>query len=167
MDISNCFVSVPYFCSTVYLKQISNCVIFIGPVQSSVLIHSLVNCVICVFSRQLRIHECNNCHFYYYTSTDPIIEGCSNLRFGKLQVSDPKFQKEIQVCGIQSKTSSIHVNDFDHLILNVPSPHWTPIDSLSLELDYDTRQIHPFPELPETILMSKGRVLVPFNIGIS
>lgn len=103
------------------LKNIKDSLIICGHVNGAAHLTNVSNAVIVVASRQFRMHESRNCDVYLLTTSRPIIEDCSGIRFAPLPdiyMSDNDRQTENQWQ---------QVDDFKWL-RSEPSPNWSILD---------------------------------------
>lgn len=70
--------------ATLTLKHIRDSLIVCGHVSGAAHLTKITNSVIVVASRQFRMHESKDCTIYLRTSSRPIIEDCSGIRFAPL-----------------------------------------------------------------------------------
>ncbi|KAK0721507.1 tubulin binding cofactor C-domain-containing protein [Apiosordaria backusii] len=66
------------------LKDITNSVMIAGHVDGPVHITGLKRCKVAVVARQVRIHDCEEVDFYLWVTSEPIVEGCKQVRFAPL-----------------------------------------------------------------------------------
>lgn len=66
------------------LKNISHSLIICGHVSGAIHLTNVKDSVIVVASRQFRMHDSSNCDIYLLTTSRPIIEDCTNVRFAPL-----------------------------------------------------------------------------------
>lgn len=64
-------------------KDIQESLLVCGQIQGPAHITGVQNSVIVVSCRQFRMHDCKNVDVYLSSSSNPIIEGCTNIRFGR------------------------------------------------------------------------------------
>lgn len=103
------------------LKNIKESLIVCGHVNGAAHLTNVSKSVIVVSSRQFRMHDSHNCDVYLLTTSRPIIEDCSNIRFAPLPeeyVTDADRQVENQWQ---------QVDDFKWL-RSEPSPNWSVLD---------------------------------------
>nr|OQO31715.1 hypothetical protein B0A51_01063 [Rachicladosporium sp. CCFEE 5018] len=95
------------------LRNISDSLIICGHVDGAAHVTNVTNSILVVASRQLRLHESQNCDIYLHAAGRPIIEDCKDVRFAPLP--------------------EIFLNDADRMIEN----QWDAVDDfkwLSAEL---------------------------------
>lgn len=66
------------------LKGIDRSLIVAGHVAGAVHMTGVTDSIVVVTARQVRIHECRNVDIYLHSSSHPIIEDCSGMRFAPL-----------------------------------------------------------------------------------
>lgn len=64
-------------------KDVQESLLVCGQVHGPAHITGVQNSVIVVSCRQFRMHDCKNVDVYLSSSSNPIIEGCTNIRFGR------------------------------------------------------------------------------------
>ncbi|KAK4176490.1 tubulin binding cofactor C-domain-containing protein [Triangularia setosa] len=97
------------------LRDISNSVIIAGHVDGPVHITGLRRCKVVVTARQVRIHDCTEVDFYLWVTSEPIIEGCKNVRFAPLP----------ELWGVEKVENKWEeVKDFLWLKQGEQSPNW-------------------------------------------
>lgn len=70
--------------ATLTVTNIRRCLVVVGKVAGSAHITGVSNSVVVVEARQVRIHDCKDTDFYLYSSSQPIIEDCANVRFAPM-----------------------------------------------------------------------------------
>lgn len=127
-NLSTCDVKVIGSASTVFIKSLRDCTVSIGPVKTSVMVDDCVNCKFNLCGQQLRIHTSTHCDFYVLAASKPIIEDCSNVRFGKYNFVYENVGSDLAKCSLDERTSFWNeVVDFNWLSVETPSPNWSTI----------------------------------------
>ncbi|KAK3115275.1 hypothetical protein LTR53_005546 [Teratosphaeriaceae sp. CCFEE 6253] len=103
------------------LKNISESLIVCGHVSGAAHLTNVRDSVVVVASRQFRMHESKNSDVYLLTTSRPIIEDCSTVRFAPL----PDQYKGDDDRGVPNQWSE--VDDFKWL-RSEPSPNWTAME---------------------------------------
>lgn len=81
-DCEDCDIYLCDYMATVQIDYCKNCRIFVGPTESSIFIRNCENCK-CIFAcQQYRARECKDCDTLLFSSTAPVIEMSSGMRFG-------------------------------------------------------------------------------------
>ncbi|KAK4194795.1 tubulin binding cofactor C-domain-containing protein [Triangularia verruculosa] len=125
-SLSNCVVNLsaptveasrasPF--ASLALRDVSNSVIIAGHVDGPVHVTNLKRCKVVVSSRQVRIHECAEVDFYLWVRSEPIIEGCRQVRFAPM----PQGLEG----GEQGGNKWEEVKDFLWLKQGEQSPNWS------------------------------------------
>lgn len=70
--------------STLTIQTVSESVVLCGHVSGAVHVTGVQDSTLCIWSRQVRIHECRDCVVYLRCSSRPIIEDCHGIRFAPL-----------------------------------------------------------------------------------
>ncbi|KAI0016601.1 TBCC-domain-containing protein [Xylariomycetidae sp. FL0641] len=126
-NLSRCIVDMTIPTSTgapfagLALKNIKDSLIVAGQVAGAAHITGLANSVVVVSARQVRIHECTNVQLYLHSSSHPIIEDCSGMRFAPL----PNFYQGNDSKEVESNQWD-QVDDFKWL-KSEPSPNWSTL----------------------------------------
>ncbi|KAJ5520207.1 Tubulin binding cofactor C [Penicillium fimorum] len=110
----------PYASLTV--KGIKESLLVCGQVNGPAHITGVEHSVMVVSCRQFRMHDCSNVDVYLSCSSNPIIEDCSNIRFGRI----PKAYALDHDCPDHEDRWS-QVEDFKW-IKPEPSPNWSLLD---------------------------------------
>ncbi|WPG98039.1 TBCC-domain-containing protein [Acrodontium crateriforme] len=103
------------------LKNITESLIVCGHVNGAAHLTKIQSSILVVSSRQFRMHESHNCDVYLATSSRPIIEDCTGIRFARLPdeyVTNPDRDTSDQWR---------EVDDFKWL-KNEPSPNWSILE---------------------------------------
>lgn len=125
-NIKNCVVdmSVPSSSSPfagLTLKNSSHSLIVCGHISGAIHLTNVKNSVVVVASRQFRMHDSSNCDIYLLTTSRPIIEDCSKVRFAPfpeayMVEADAKVENQWE-----------KVDDFKWL-RNEQSPNWSILE---------------------------------------
>jgi len=116
--------------ATLTLKNVRDSLIVCGHVSGAAHLTSVTNSIIVVRSRQFRMHESKDCDVYLHTSSRPIVEDCSGIRFAPL----PELFLAEGEQGAENQWDQ--VDDFKWL-KSEPSPNWQvmkPEDRLAEEV---------------------------------
>lgn len=65
-------------------KNIKESLLICGQINGPAHITSVEDSIIVVTSRQFRMHNCSNVDVYLSSSSNPVIEDCRNVRFGRI-----------------------------------------------------------------------------------
>ena len=84
------------------LKNIRESLILCGTVHGAAHITKMEQSVLVLTTRQFRMHECKNCVVYLHSSSRPIIEDCTGIRFAPL----PRLYSQVSPSTPPSKTFS-------------------------------------------------------------
>lgn len=71
---------------SLWIVALSNCSIDVTDVNGPVWVRDCKECLISCKCRQLRIHDCDDCIMRVDVNGAPILEGCTNMKFGLLNV---------------------------------------------------------------------------------
>ncbi|CAK4033571.1 Tubulin-folding cofactor C [Lecanosticta acicola] len=127
--------------ATLTLKNIKSSLVVCGHVSGAAHLTNIRNSVIVVACRQFRMHESSNCDVYLLSTSRPIIEDCSAIRFAPLPNA---YMRESDR---DTKNQWSNVDDFKWL-RNEPSPHWSPMEPSERIADNVWKDIVPGgPEL--------------------
>jgi hypothetical protein len=103
---------------TLTLKNIKDSLLVCGHVHGAAHLTNISNSVVVVASRQFRMHSSRNCDVYLLTTSRPIIEDCSRIRFAPLPERYLTGEDE----GVENQWRN--VDDFKWLRAE-PSPNWS------------------------------------------
>ncbi|KAJ3448629.1 tubulin folding cofactor c [Anaeramoeba flamelloides] len=127
-NLKNCKLIIPVLLSSLKIDRIYDSVICVGPVKGSIHLESCENCVLFLASQQIRIHNANNCKFYLYASSSPIIETSSKVGFSPYTFSYPNLQNDLLKCNFDKSSNQWdNVKDFNWL-RSSKSPNWYIIE---------------------------------------
>ncbi|OGE49772.1 hypothetical protein PENARI_c020G01020 [Penicillium arizonense] len=104
-------------------KDIKESLLVCGQVNGPAHITDVENTVMVVSCRQFRMHNCKNVDVYLSCSSNPIIEDCSNVRFGRI----PKAYA-LNHDRPDNEDRWSQVEDFKW-IKPEPSPNWSLLDA--------------------------------------
>ncbi|EGC32792.1 hypothetical protein DICPUDRAFT_37764 [Dictyostelium purpureum] len=141
-NLNNCKIYLDMkFLTALKINNLNNCTIIgYSPIDGSIFIDSCKESTFVLVSRQLRIHYCLNCQFNIFVKSNPIIEGCKEMKFSsfnsyfKQQESEGNNQQidysrfsnysfDLENNNIDTDKWKM-VNDFDWL-QSRPSPNWS------------------------------------------
>lgn len=111
-----CVIYEPSEVGNVHLKNIADSIILLPQVTGSAYLSNITNSVVVVGCQQCRIHESSNVTIYLGGCENPIIESCSGILIGNVDVGMKKY---------------IEVSDFSWLRQD-PSPNWKQIAELHI-----------------------------------
>ncbi|OQO05161.1 hypothetical protein B0A48_08181 [Cryoendolithus antarcticus] len=103
------------------LKNISDSLIICGHVDGAAHATNVTNSILVVASRQLRLHESQNCDVYLHAAGRPIIEDCKDVHFAPL----PEIFLNDADRMIENQWDA--VDDFKWLSAE-PSPNWQVLE---------------------------------------
>lgn len=83
-NLTDCTVLLHGPIQALYLHNLRNCHLEAGPVSGGTLGEGIESCTLMVATHQLRLHHTQHTDVYVRPGSDPIIEHCSNVRFGPL-----------------------------------------------------------------------------------
>ncbi|EFR03049.1 hypothetical protein MGYG_06047 [Nannizzia gypsea CBS 118893] len=105
--------------STCLLRDACDSLLICGKVDGPAYISDVIDSVVVVTCHQFRMHQCSNVIVYLSCATNPIIEGCMDIKFSPLPEA---FRQSGQNGKKADKWSS--VEDFNWLRPE-PSPNWS------------------------------------------
>lgn len=129
-DCENATITMCCVLGAAYLKNLTNCKILLGPIKSSIFIQNCTNCVFALASKQIRIHTSENCDFYVFARSNPIIEHCKNVRFGAYNLHYKGVENQFTMANFDYSTNDMwnEVKDFNWLG-STKSPNWSTIEN--------------------------------------
>lgn len=87
-------------------KGVKSSLLVCGQVNGPAHVTGLERSVMVVSCRQFRMHNCSNVDVYLSCSSNPIIEDCSNIRFGRI----PKaYVSNFLICPLSLLTFSLGI----------------------------------------------------------
>jgi len=120
-----CHVQLLSHCTALWIRGLRNTTLFALPVNGSIYVTDCEDCVLYVGSRQLRIHTSQAVDFYVHTSSHPIIENCSALRFAPYPTLPTAYCAAIEAAGLKLENNQWdQVDDFNWLKAH-HSPNWS------------------------------------------
>lgn len=108
----------------VRISSLVECVLYIGPVSGSVRVDGCSGSRFYVAAHQVRIHQSNNCVFSLQTSSSPIIESSTDLKFAPYSLQYPNIEQHKLEAGIENTDCWKDVQDFSWLQQGL-SPNWS------------------------------------------
>ena len=123
-NLDNCVVVIIAGLYAIRADHLSNCRFYVGPIAGSILLHHCTACTFNVATRQIRIHTTHDCTFLLRTRSTPIIEDCSNVRFGPYLVSYDGLEAQLKTASLENDSDLWkNVKDFKWHKTQ-PSPNW-------------------------------------------
>ncbi|KAL3482443.1 tubulin binding cofactor C-domain-containing protein [Aspergillus californicus] len=108
----------PYASLTV--KGVIDSLLLCGRIDGPAHVTGVRNSIIVVNCRQFRMHDCKNVDVYLSSSSNPIIEDCTNIRFGRT----PRVYQPLDHDRLDTDDHWNLVEDFKW-IKSEPSPNWS------------------------------------------
>lgn len=93
-DCDGCVVMVTDVASQVLLSRCRDCHILLGAVEGDVFVRQCSRCVLRVACGQLQTKDCTECDFLVWTSSSPLTETSTYLRFGFWDTSQSEDYEE-------------------------------------------------------------------------
>ncbi|MCJ1338495.1 hypothetical protein MMC09_003783 [Bachmanniomyces sp. S44760] len=128
------------------LKNIRESLILCGTVHGAAHITKMEQSVLVLTTRQFRMHECKNCVVYLHSSSRPIIEDCTGIRFAPLPrlYSQTSTNETPETPSPPSSTKNQYdqVDDFKWLKAE-HSPNWSLLAPEDVVPDHIWRDIVP------------------------
>ena len=81
-NLTDCTVLLPFSLKCIYMKNIKNTKVYVGSVSGASFVNEAIDCLIHLQSHQIRIHTSQRVNFYLTARSNPIIEHCSEMKFG-------------------------------------------------------------------------------------
>ena len=81
-NISNCQIYLPFKIKSLYVKNVTNSKIYAGCVSGASFVNQAIDSQFHMCSHQIRIHNSKNTQFHLVAKSNPIIEHCSEMKFG-------------------------------------------------------------------------------------
>ncbi|CAE6438228.1 unnamed protein product [Rhizoctonia solani] len=136
--LSDCFVDLasgtPPTVNALHVQGLKRTVLHAGKIQGSVLLHDCIECTIIVSTHQFRMHTSNATNVFLEVLSNPVIEKCSDIRFGTYPPGDGTVTTmESSRPAMSGDGLPYVVQDFDWMGAT-PSPHWSTIGSTTFRL---------------------------------
>ncbi|EZF97559.1 hypothetical protein H113_02442 [Trichophyton rubrum MR1459] len=112
--------------STCIFRDSCDSLAIFGKVDGPAFISDVIDSVVVVKCHQFRMHECNNVVVYLSCATNPIIEGCVDIKFSPLPGAFVSTSGSSTQNGKQADKWSL-VEDFNWLKPE-PSPNWSVLE---------------------------------------
>uniref|UniRef100_A0A7S2W7D6 C-CAP/cofactor C-like domain-containing protein n=1 Tax=Mucochytrium quahogii TaxID=96639 RepID=A0A7S2W7D6_9STRA len=125
-NVKKCTIHLKHQTGAVRFLNLSDCKVFIGPVAGSCFFENCKNCTFMIASRQIRIHDSQDCDFYLHVLSRPIIEHCKTLRFAPYALEYDLLQEQIEKSGLAAERASTMWQDVDDFrwLRQQQSPNW-------------------------------------------
>ncbi|KAL5337325.1 tubulin binding cofactor C-domain-containing protein [Aspergillus crustosus] len=108
----------PY--ASLMVKNVSDSLLLCGQIEGPAHVTGVRNSIIVVNCRQFRMHDCRNVDVYLSSSSNPIIEDCTEIRFGRI----PRAYQALDHDRLDTEDRWNVVEDFKW-IKPEPSPNWS------------------------------------------
>eukprot|EP01080_Neovahlkampfia_damariscottae_P009615 gene9615-1819_t len=95
-DSKNSTITIETIVGAIYFRNLQNCHVYCAPVTGSTFVQNCSNCHFELASKQLRIHETENCEFKIFCRNTSVIEKSKNLKFGEYSFNYPNKIKDFQ-----------------------------------------------------------------------
>ncbi|KAL2815496.1 tubulin binding cofactor C-domain-containing protein [Aspergillus granulosus] len=109
---------VPY--ASLMVKSVADTLLLCGQIDGPAHLTNVRNSIIVVNCRQFRMHDCKNVDVYLSSSSNPIIEDCTGIRFGRI----PRGYQALDHDRLDTDDRWSLVEDFKW-IKPEPSPNWS------------------------------------------
>lgn len=102
-NLENCQINLNGTMKTLYLKNLKGCTINIGVIEGPCFIDGPIDCNLQIVAHQIRIHNSKNTTFKIFATSKPIIEHCSQLKFGQYDYKYDTFDQNLADAKLQGK----------------------------------------------------------------
>ena len=82
-NVADSQIVIPFSIKCLYIKNIRNTRIYVGSVSGASFVNEATDCLLHLQSHQIRIHNSTKVQFFLTARSNPIIEHCSELGFGR------------------------------------------------------------------------------------
>ncbi|KAL4879620.1 tubulin binding cofactor C-domain-containing protein [Aspergillus karnatakaensis] len=106
--------------ASLMIKNVSDSLLLCGHIDGPAHVTGVRNSIIVVNCRQFRMHDCTNVDVYLSSSSNPIIEDCIDIRFGRI----PRAYQALDHDRLDAEDRWNVVEDFKW-IKPEPSPNWS------------------------------------------
>jgi hypothetical protein len=132
-DLTDCDVHLLDVVGAVRANNVVRCRIWAPAVASSLLLYNCDESVFVLVAQQLRLHDSHRLSLYLHTKSSPVIEGCTDVKFGPYPADAvyPEREANWKAIGLEPTTDDrtwAQVLDF-HWHKTTPSPNWTLTES--------------------------------------
>eukprot|EP00826_Nyctotherus_ovalis_P041347 TRINITY_DN4147_c0_g1_i1.p1 TRINITY_DN4147_c0_g1~~TRINITY_DN4147_c0_g1_i1.p1 ORF type:complete len:245 (-),score=72.96 TRINITY_DN4147_c0_g1_i1:445-1179(-) len=128
----NCRILLKDYTPAVNMYLCEDCEVYIGPCSGSVYIRNSKNCRVVVATAQLRVYNCYNFDLLVFSTSDPSIEQCSELRFGCFDFAYAELKEQFKQARLNVWNSVwSEVYDFTP---SLSSYEYLPIDKRAKDL---------------------------------
>mmetsp|Transcript_29100 Transcript_29100/g.65132 ORF Transcript_29100/g.65132 Transcript_29100/m.65132 type:complete len:542 (+) Transcript_29100:41-1666(+) len=104
-NLKNCTAVVMDATDQVQIDEVEGSKIFLGATGESVFVRNCKDTVFYVACKQLRTRECNNCTFYLYCISEPIIEMSTGVKFGCFNGGYPEQALHMEQAGLDPRVN--------------------------------------------------------------
>ncbi|KAL1914412.1 uncharacterized protein VTP21DRAFT_8930 [Calcarisporiella thermophila] len=128
VNLTDCIVNLlSTRLSALHIRSLRRCVVISSPVSSSVLVSECEECVMILACHQFRMHNSWRVDVRLHVNSQPIIEDCQRVRFGRYCIKDTS--RLFEESGLDSTPNQLYtqVRDFKWLRRD-PSPNWSLIE---------------------------------------
>ncbi|XP_059137653.1 tubulin-specific chaperone C [Peromyscus eremicus] len=137
-DLTNCTVRLRGNPNTLRLAKARGCKVLCGPVSTSVFLEDCCDCILAVACQQLRVHTTKDTRVFLQVTSRAIVEDCSGIQFAPYTWSYLGIDKDFQDSGLdRNRNNWDHVDDFNWLARNVPSPNWSILPEAERDIQWD------------------------------
>lgn len=91
-----CRILLRDYTPAVNMYLCEDCEVYIGPCSGSVYIRNSSNCKVVVAAAQLRVYNCHSFDLLVFSTSDPSIEQCTELRFGCFDFAYPELKEQFK-----------------------------------------------------------------------
>ncbi|KAL4901397.1 hypothetical protein BDW74DRAFT_160395 [Aspergillus multicolor] len=106
--------------ASLMVKNVTDSLLLCGAIDGPAHVTGVRNSIIVVNCRQFRMHDCHNVDVYLSSSSNPIIEDCVDVRFGRI----PRAYHTLENDRLDADDRWNQVEDFKW-IKPEPSPNWS------------------------------------------
>ncbi|KAI9376269.1 tubulin binding cofactor C-domain-containing protein [Aspergillus egyptiacus] len=106
--------------ASLMVKKVTDSLLLCGRIGGPAHFTDVRNSIIVVNCRQFRMHDCRNVDVYLSSSSNPIIEDCTDIRFGRI----PRAYQTLDHDRLDTDDRWNQVEDFKW-IKPEPSPNWS------------------------------------------
>ncbi|KAF8943755.1 hypothetical protein BGZ47_005079 [Haplosporangium gracile] len=121
----------------IHVKNLKRCTLVFPPVSGSILLHDCEGCTLVGACHQSRMHTSTNMNIYIHVTSEPIIEGCTDMRFAPYgQILPSKeLNRLFEIAQLNQGVNLFDkVKDFNWL-RQQQSPNWRLLEESELQLE--------------------------------
>ena len=123
-NLENCTVIVYDWTKGMFIDNLKNCKVFLGPSNGSVFIRTSYDCEFHLLTTQLRFRQCDRIQLFSYSTSDPVVEDCTEHVFAPYNVKYEGLAEMFVAAGFEERSNKFkNIYDFTDS-KELSSYHW-------------------------------------------